>query len=833
MPLQQHRCLIVPVFLILMLTAVAQAQSRAPFEHAFGMHGPQYSHWLGANEPHTWLRGDARLRVLADTGAGWARQDFWWGLVEPKKGTFKWDDFDRAIASYERSGVNLLVILCYGSAWGDNTAPQNEQQIKEFGEYVYQMVRRYKDKVQAWEIWNEPNLLPYWSPQPDPEIYAKLLIESYQRAKEADPNSYIVGGALAGPDVRFMERMYEHGVAGHFDAFSYHNYGQALDMTTEWPAVQEMRQLMAKHGDGDKPLWHTETGFYTGSVGLSPNDQAARMVRYSLGLRALGISKTFQLTINDWSDDPQFHDLSSYRGMTHNDYRIKPSYHAYQAMCNLFGTAKFVGLFRPAVGVTGLLFKENDHYVAAVWRDWETEPAKFTFDTDQAVLLTRDLMGNWQRHESPDGTYSFMLGKEPLYLVDPGEKIINQALIDWPGVIHTELPREKQVPLTMSVRNPWEETVKLAVYSDARRSRKLVETKIPEKPASKITYTVDASRWEVGWRELYWEITALRTGKVLVSGYWPVEVASPIDLEFAPLPALDPEQPQLPVKVTYRGTEPADARVALVVGDQRVAEKAIVLKPGDVTQVLLGLPTDAFADGAMQKLALQLESESVALEVESERRLLTAPAAPANAKIDGDLSEWLSRPPQIRPEKMTWKYINTPVAPGPEDLTVTGWVGYDRRGLWLAVRVQDDKIVPPESRAVWNWDSLQVGLDLAADSRPGVGYDGNDLEIELAGSEEQIWCYLGAWPVGWPHEPLNEKLRGTVRIDREAGIVDYELLVPLEIIGSVTQLEPESVLGFSIMVNDNDADGRAGWQELTPGIGLGKEPENFAWLWLR
>jgi hypothetical protein len=40
-------------------------------------------------------------------------------------------------------------------------------------------------------------------------------------------------------------------------------------------------------------------------------------------------------------------------------------------------------------------------------------------------------------------------------------------------------------------------------------------------------------------------------------------------------------------------------------------------------------------------------------------------------------------------------------------------------------------------------------------------------------------------------------------------------------------------MGFSLLVNDDDGQGRAGWQELTPGIGVGKMPSQFAWLWLR
>lgn len=72
--------------LILRLGPAVSASSNP--SSPFGMHGPQFSHWLHAQTPHLWAEGEARFRVLADTGAGWARQDFWWGLIEPEQDTF-------------------------------------------------------------------------------------------------------------------------------------------------------------------------------------------------------------------------------------------------------------------------------------------------------------------------------------------------------------------------------------------------------------------------------------------------------------------------------------------------------------------------------------------------------------------------------------------------------------------------------------------------------------------------------------------------------------------------------------------------------------------------
>jgi hypothetical protein len=262
----------------------------------------------------------------------------------------------------------------------------------------------------------------------------------------------------------------------------------------------------------------------------------------------------------------------------------------------------------------------------------------------------------------------------------------------------------------------------------------------------------------------------------------------------------------------------------------------VALEPGRTQTVELPLDLAAFGEGKAVDMELAFESRGLTLTTACRRPLIACPRAPSAASVDGDLGEWASLPAQIKPHMLTWAYVNAREAPGPEDLSVTGWVAYDERGLWIVLRVKDDTPAFPQSRAVWNWDSLQVGLDLAGDAHPDGSYDANDLEIELAlkpGGDPPRYLYLGYCPDGWPQEQLSAQLLGAVRPDAEPGTVAYELLVPAALLVSTISLEPEVVIGFSLMVNDNDGQGRAGWQELTPGIGLGKHPWQFAWLWLR
>ncbi|MFQ5806091.1 MAG: endo-1,4-beta-xylanase [Phycisphaerae bacterium] len=811
--------------------ATAAAKKNSPF----GIHGPTYSHWLAFGHPNLWLEGEARFRLLVDSGAGWARQDFWWGLVEPEQGKFAWDDFDRAVEAYQRHGMNLMAILCYASAWSGGVSPDNDGERARFANYVYQMVKRYRGRVAAWEIWNEPNIQPFWSPRPGPGLYTKLLQAAYTAAKKADPGCVIVGGALAGPDHAFLKGMYEAGAKGYFDVFSYHNYGQHLEISTEWPALEKLRAVMAEYGDVDKPIWHTETGFYTGPAGLSEPEQAARIVRYSVGLLALGIERTFQLTLADWTDDPKHHDQSVYRGLTHADYRVKPSHAAYQTMCRRLGDKRFTAAIRPAPGVSGYLFEGGNESVLVLWREAAEKPAPVSLNLGLPIVLVQQMGGDWQIHRDADGVYELTIGRDPVYLLNVGPPITKQRYVQWPNPVRTRIPRAADALMTVKVANPTSEALLLRLYPHRLASVRFEVRDIPPGAETQAVVPVDASQLPPGKHEFFWTLSHTDAPEPFAQGFRRVEVESPLSVSFDPLNRLRPAAPVLAVRVAYSGTRAVAARVALHLDGERISSPVeIELRPGQATRVELPLDLRHFKAGRNAPIAVVLESQGLKLTAECRRSLIPCPRAPPQVQVDGDLGEWRERRPQIQPRMMNWEYVNARRSPAAEDLSVSAWVAYDDRGLWVAVEAQDDKLAFPQSRAIWNWDSLQVGLDLGSDGKPGTAYDENDLEIELGYKRDgPDWCYLGACPPGWPQEQFSAKLRGIVRPDEAHGTVAYELLIPAELLVSSTSLEPDTVVGFSILVNDNDGDGRAGWLELTPGIGLGKRPSEFAWLWLK
>ena len=60
----------------------------------------------------------------------------------------------------------------------------------------------------------------------------------------------------------------------------------------------------------------------------------------------------------------------------------------------------------------------------------------------------------------------------------------------------------------------------------------------------------------------------------------------------------------------------------------------------------------------------------------------------------------------------------------------------------------------------------------------------------------------------------------------------YELAIPWSELLKDQAVEPGLVVGFSLLVNDNDGTGRRGWIEYNSGIGLAKDPSMFGDLLL-
>jgi hypothetical protein len=126
----------------------------------------------------------------------------------------------------------------------------------------------------AYEVWNEEDAGEWWAPAPDPAAYVKLFGAAARALRTADPTAQVVLGPLTGNDFPFLEKLYDNGVGGLFDAAAVHTdtaclvtgpstfFRDADKRISQYVflAVREVLATMRAHGD-DKPLRVSEFGW--------------------------------------------------------------------------------------------------------------------------------------------------------------------------------------------------------------------------------------------------------------------------------------------------------------------------------------------------------------------------------------------------------------------------------------------------------------------------------------------------------------------------------------------------------------------------------------------
>src|SRR5262245_31312841 len=86
---------------------------------------------------------DAYVGLLREAGVQWAREEFFWHIIQPEPGgPFQWGgdasglyNYDRAVGAQASAGIQILGMLDYAPAWNYGNPPLDAW-IKEWGDYV-------------------------------------------------------------------------------------------------------------------------------------------------------------------------------------------------------------------------------------------------------------------------------------------------------------------------------------------------------------------------------------------------------------------------------------------------------------------------------------------------------------------------------------------------------------------------------------------------------------------------------------------------------------------------------------------------------------------------
>jgi hypothetical protein len=175
-------------------------------------------------------------------------------------------DFTPLDAVVERAEARgwPVVLQVHGSPqWLDERGPwfgpDTAERRAAWTDLFAQLVAHYGTRVAWYEVWNEPNIDPFWEQGPNPTDYALLLHDVYVAAKAIDPAVGIVGGNLSQCDLGFL--------AATYDALD-DAYGAA--------------EVVANHGFSDVLGVHPYAG--DDASGYAPNDDSHADRQHQFGV---------------------------------------------------------------------------------------------------------------------------------------------------------------------------------------------------------------------------------------------------------------------------------------------------------------------------------------------------------------------------------------------------------------------------------------------------------------------------------------------------------------------------------------------------------------------
>ncbi|MCW5852478.1 MAG: hypothetical protein KIT87_20555, partial [Anaerolineae bacterium] len=191
------------------------------------------------------------LDMIQAAGVQFVRQQFPWEDIEIHgKGDFEdrrhqpyrsaWAKYDLIVDLAEARGLTLIARLDAPPDWSRADPAEHEwfgppDNYDDYGDFVAQVVSRYRGRLHYLQIWNEPNIFPEWGARPpDPAAYTRLLAVAARRARAIDPSIVIISAPLAPTldhsdralyDLDYLQRMLDAGAAQSFDILGIIAYG--------------------------------------------------------------------------------------------------------------------------------------------------------------------------------------------------------------------------------------------------------------------------------------------------------------------------------------------------------------------------------------------------------------------------------------------------------------------------------------------------------------------------------------------------------------------------------------------------------------------------------
>jgi polysaccharide biosynthesis protein PslG len=396
-----------------------------------------WSEFLGLNVQLHWFpESNYRQQIakLKELNLKWVRLALHWERLEPSPGQWKLDVIDRLIQVMAQEQLKPLVYLV-GSASFATSAPagvDNPDQYPPINPQLFAnsfafLANRYP-QVNAWQVWNEQNIPPYWQPAEDPVQYSNLMETSFAALKGVRPQATQVMGGHAyysqmpsrGGGL-MLESLMRLGSIKPDRVTAYHPYTEMPEGETPGSGdflinAGAINQHLRQNGSG--PIWATEFGWssYAGPVEMQSiigeKGQADYMLRRLALMSAMDYDKVFLFTLSDL--DARATPRDQGYGLLRLDGSEKPAYRALKRLLQITGP-QMTPLTPPAFthapdGMINIAWQRADG--RWLWLFWAQEPGTVRLMRNGRGTLYNPLQGTSSSVRSSSGGIDVNVSRE-------------------------------------------------------------------------------------------------------------------------------------------------------------------------------------------------------------------------------------------------------------------------------------------------------------------------------------------------------------------------------------------------------------------------------------
>lgn len=411
------------------------------------------------------------LELAASLGFEYHRFNVVWQNVQPRKGVWHWDSLDRHLALVESYGFRWHVKTTGSASWAASHR-FDPPQLDAWREWVGVLAARYGDRIEFWEVWNEPNISFF---RGTVEEYGELQRAAFDTIKAVAPDVVVTSGGYAGMNHHASKPgAFEAALRDYpraYDWFAYHMHDTFPQFYGD--LTRQLAGLRRKVGVSEVPMVFTETGFDTRFGERFQAETLLKKMTYSAAIGAKSYT-WYNMMDRAGRDQPN------------------KAGHTFGLITNPTGTADFASIeeeFRPkeafvsaATAIRELrsrayretwaedgrqfayLFGEYGDHLLIAWSEGERTPgALWVVETDAERVETLDLFGNVTRTPLVDGRvlvavdapryFRFVGGKAKPRLVGPLVIAPAQVTPAADGVVSVEF----------AVRNPFNRAIAVTV----------------------------------------------------------------------------------------------------------------------------------------------------------------------------------------------------------------------------------------------------------------------------------------------------------------------------------------------------------------------------------